>query len=188
VNHLPLMSVPMPMQPEPDEYRAIYLKETIMDNTRYIHPPATTTMNPPRQVSATSSALTMGGFGMIVGAAGSAAANIRRLNNNEIERGQAMKNVVRDSVGAGVATAAATAVAGALRLGGLFNVAGLLTVATATKYLYDTAFEPQAVPAVALPEPDEKTAAPAAKKTAKPASKAKARSTAKAKTAEKKED
>jgi hypothetical protein len=158
-------------------------KEKIMDNTRYLHPP--TAMNPPRQVSATPSALIMGGFGMIVGATGSAAANIRRLNNGEIDRGQALKNVVRDSAGAGVATAAATAVVGALRLGGLLNVAGLLTVATATKYLYDTAFEPQAVPAVVLPESEVKKA-PAAKKAAKPASKAKP--TAKAKTAEKKEE
>ena len=162
-----------------------------MDNTRYIHP--STAMNPPRQLSATPSALAMGGFGMIVGAASSAAANIRRLNNGDIERGQALKNVVRDSVGAGVATAAATAVVGALRLGGLFNVAGLLTMATATKYMYDTALEPQAAAVVAMREPDVKKA-PAAKKAATPASKAKPKAKAKAKTAskakptEKKED
>jgi hypothetical protein len=115
---------------------------------------------------------------MIVGGAASAAANIRRLNNGEIEKGEAVKNVVRDSAGAGVATAAATAVVGALRLGGLLSVVGLLTTATATKYLYDTAFEPKPAPAAAKPE--TKTA-PAAKKAAKPASKAKA----KAKTASK---
>ena len=155
-----------------------------MDNTRNIHYPSGT--YPARPTPVTPSALAMGGLGVIVGAASSAAANIRRVNNNEIGRGQALKNVVRDSAGAGVATAAATAVVGALRLGGLFNVAGLLTVATATKYLYDTAFEPQPAPAAALPEVKE---APEAKEADTPASKtkpaAKAKTTPKAKAAAK---
>jgi hypothetical protein len=130
----------------------------------------------------------MGGVGMIVGGSASAAANIRRLNNGEIEKSEAVKNVIRDSAGAGVATAAATAVVGALRLGGLLSVAGLLVTATATKYLYDTAFEPKPAPASVKPETEK---APEAKKTARPASKAKPKaktaSKAKAKPTAKKE-
>ncbi len=155
-----------------------------MDNTKYTA--ATPAVAPARQVTGTPSALAMGGFGMIVGGSASAAANIRRMNNNEIDRSQAIKNVTRDSIGAGVATAAATAVVGALRLGGLFNIAGTLAVATAAKYLYDTAFEPQAEPATkAAPKPAAKPAS-TAKEPAKPAAKAKAKPAAKAKTASRK--
>jgi hypothetical protein len=145
-----------------------------MDNSRYTHYP--TGMTPPRPATTTPSALAMGGVGMIVGGSASAAANIRRLNGGEIEKGEAVKNVVRDSAGAGIATAAATAVVGALRLGGLLSVVGLLATATATKYLYDTAFEPKPAPETFIPE---KKKAPTAKQAAKPASKAKPKAKAK---------
>jgi hypothetical protein len=160
-----------------------------MDNTRYLNYPAGT--YPPQKTTAAPSALAMGGFGMIVGAAGSAAANIRRLNNGEIEQGEALKNVVRDATGAGVATAAATALVNMLGMSGLFAVAGTLTAATATKYLYDTAFEPKPEPVAAQPAPKpvvKKKAA--AKKPAKKSPKAAkpAKSAAKAKPAAKKEE
>ncbi|WP_319523043.1 hypothetical protein [uncultured Desulfosarcina sp.] len=151
-----------------------------MDNSRFTHYP--TGITPPRPATTTSSALAMGGVGMIVGGSASAAANIRRLNSGEIEKSEAVKNVIRDSAGAGIATAAATAVVGALRLGGLLSVVGLLTTATATKYLYDTAFEPKPAPATVKPETKK---APAAKKVAKPANRTKPKAKAKAKPASK---
>lgn len=130
-----------------------------MDNSRYLYYPAGTV--PVRKTMPTSSPLTMGGFGMIVGAAGSAAANIRRLNDGDIDKGQAALNVARDAAGAGVATAVATGIVNVLGLTGLLSVAGLLTTATATKYIYNSAFEPKKEPAA--PEPAPK---PSAKKTA----------------------
>ena len=152
-----------------------------MDNSHYTqYPPGLT---PPRPTPAAPSALAMGGLGMIVGGSASAAANIRRLNNGEIEKREAVKNVVRDSAGTGIATATATAVVGALRLGGLLSLVGLLTTATAAKYMYDRAFQPNPAPETVKPETKK---APTAKKAAKPASKAKPK--VKAKTTTKKEE
>lgn len=122
-----------------------------MDDPRYLHYSAGTV--PIRRIPSVQSALAMGGVGLIVGAAGSAAANIRRLNDGKIDKGQAARNVIRDAAGAGVATAAATAVVGGLGLTGLLSVAGLLATATATHYLYDTAFEPEKEPATPQPAP-----------------------------------
>jgi hypothetical protein len=124
-----------------------------MNENRYYQYPAG--MYPARPAAPAPSALKMGGVGMIVGAAGSAAANIRRLQSGDIDKGQALKNVVRDAAGAGVATAAATAIVGMLGLSGLLSVAGLLTTATATKYLYDGALGPAVKPASepAVPKP-----------------------------------
>ena len=155
-----------------------------MDNTKYTYPTNSVTLS--RPVASAPSPWAAGGFGMIVGATASAAANIRRLNNQEIDRGQAMKNVIRDAAGAGVATATAAAVVGAFRLGGLFNLAGILAVGTATKYLYDTAFEPQSIPAETSSQKPASTAKPAPKAKVKPVSKTKP--APKAKPAEKKED
>jgi hypothetical protein len=149
-----------------------------MNETRYVQ--YSSGMVPARQPSPATSALKMGGVGMIVGAAGSAAANIRRLRNHEIDKGQALKNVLRDSAGAGAATAAATAVVGMLGFSGLMSVAGLLTTATAAKYLFDSAFEPAAEPAAA--QKPSRPAKPAAAK--KPTRK----STQTTKSAAKKED
>ncbi|PID40000.1 MAG: hypothetical protein CR984_05465 [Proteobacteria bacterium] len=163
-----------------------------MDNTRYLNYPAGTY---PQKTAASPSALAMGGFGMIVGGAASAAANIRRMNNGETEKGEALKNVTRDAVGAGVATATATLLVNMLRLSGLFAVAGTLTAATATKYLYDTAFEPKPEPVEAKPAPRpvaKKKAVPKgpAKKSAKKSPKVAnpAKTAVKAKPAAKKEE
>jgi hypothetical protein len=155
-----------------------------MDNTRYLNYPAGTY---PPKTTASPSALAMGGFGMIIGAAGSAAANIRKMKSGEIEKAEALKNVARDATGAGVATAAATALVNMLRLSGLFAVAGTLTAATATKYLYDTAFEPKPRPVAAKPAAKRAVKKKAAaKKTAKKRAKT-VKSTAKAKSTAKKE-
>jgi hypothetical protein len=117
----------------------------------------------------------MGGLGIIVGATGSAAANIRSMQNGEIQKGQAIGNVVRDAAGAGVATAAATAIVGRLGLTGLVSVAGLLTVATATRYLYNAAFE--SPKKKIAPEPTAKQ--PVKKAAAKKPAKKSAKTTAK---------
>ena len=162
-----------------------------MNDPRYATYPAG--INPPRKAPAPS-VLTMGGIGLIIGAAGSAAANIRRVNNGDIDKGQALRNVSRDAAGTSLATVAATAAVNVLGLSGLFSAAGMLAAATATKYLYDSAVELPARPAPVQAPPGSKTKSKAsARKTAKPSAGKSAKTTAKksakksAKTTDKKE-
>jgi hypothetical protein len=134
-----------------------------------------TTMSP--------SPIAMGGVGMIVGAAGSAAANIRRVNNGEIDKNRAVKNVLLDSAGSGIATAAATTLVAMIGLPGILSAAGMLATATAAKYLFDSAFEPgTAGPAPAPREP----AKPAEKKSVKKAAAGSKRTSPKKSTSRKK--
>lgn len=105
--------------------------------------------------------LAMGGVGAIIGGTASAAKNIRRVNDKEIDRPQAVRNVMKDSAGMGLATAAATAVVGAVGATGLLSLVGILAVATGAKYAWDSAMSPKkaTVPATEPTEPKTKTSA-----------------------------
>ncbi len=98
--------------------------------------------NAPRMVPQAS--LAMGGLGAIIGGTAAAAKNIRQVKNDEVNREEAVKDTLKETAGAGIATAAATAVVGAVGATGLIGVLGILTVATGTKYLYDSAMTPEA--------------------------------------------
>ncbi|QTA86996.1 magnetosome protein MamC [Desulfonema magnum] len=106
--------------------------------------PATAVAN--TRVATTSyvphAALTMGGVGAIVGGTGAAARNIRQVKSGEINRQEAMGNVIKEAAGAGVATATATAVVGSFGTNrGLLSLLGLVVVATGTKYFWDAITE-----------------------------------------------
>lgn len=75
----------------------------------------------------------MGKVGAVVGLCGAGAANLRRLQRDEINRGDALVNTVRAGVSAGLATAAATAVANRFQNSTLSLLA---TIATGTAVMY----------------------------------------------------
>ena len=117
-------------------------------NSQYPAPGTPAVHRPPLLVPTVA----MGGVGLVVGAAGASAANIRRVKNGEIEAGRALKNVVRESAGAALATAAATLVVRTIGVSGMVSAAGMLAAATAVKYFYDGAFQPPQAQETAGPE------------------------------------
>jgi hypothetical protein len=134
-----------------------------MNDPRYSASPAVppSASNP----SVLPASLAMGMAGMIIGASGASAANLRRLKNGEIDGRQATKNVMYDAAGAAVATAAATAAVRLIGVSGVVAVAGMFAAATATRYLYDGAIQPASAPAAA---PQPATSEPVAAKKAAP--------------------
>ncbi|GEM_PF-2473453 len=91
--------------------------------------------------------LAMGGVGAIIGGTAAAAKNIRRVKDAEINREEAVRDTIKESAGAGLATATATAVVGAVGATGLLSLVGILAMATGTKYLWDAATAPEKAPA-----------------------------------------
>ncbi len=91
----------------------------------------------------------MGGVGSVIGAASAAATNVVMVKNDEIDKSEAVKNVLKESVGAGLAAAAATVVIGAAAPRSSFlSIVGFAVVATGAKILWDKAASPvkQALP------------------------------------------
>ena len=82
----------------------------------HIHHPAvvTATKTAPRLVP--HAGLAMGGMGAVVGGTAAAAKNIRRVKNEEINREEAVRDTLKETAGAGLATAAATVVCRRYRL------------------------------------------------------------------------
>jgi len=82
----------------------------------------------------------MGCLGAIIGAASAAAKNIPMVKNNEIKRTEAVKIVLKESAGVGLATAAATAVVGTVApRSGVFSLLGFTAVTAGVKMLWDKA-------------------------------------------------
>jgi hypothetical protein len=77
--------------------------------------------------------LEMGKIGAVVGLCGAGAANLRRLQREEVTRAEAAVDTLRTAVASGLATAAATLVAGQLRSSVLSLLA---SVATGTAVMY----------------------------------------------------
>ncbi len=84
-------------------------------------------------------ALAMGGVGAIIGASASAAKNLRKVKEGETDKEDAIRNIVRDAAGSGLATAVATAAVTAIGGTGILSILGVLTVATGAKYIWDGA-------------------------------------------------
>jgi hypothetical protein len=99
-------------------------------------------------------AFAMGGIGAVVGAASAAAKNISMIKKNEIDGVEAVKTVLKESAGVGLAAAAATAVTVAVApRSGFFSILGFALVATGTKMLWDKAAYPEKK-ALAMMEPE----------------------------------
>ncbi len=88
--------------------------------------------------------------GAVVGGTVAMAKNANQVRKGNLQKGQAVKAVLNESAGTGVATASAAAVIGISGLGGsLLGLIGFVGVASGTKYLWDK---------LTLPEPaDAKT-------------------------------
>lgn len=85
--------------------------------------------------TASQSLLKMAALGAIIGAAGAASANLRRLQRDEIEAQQALVNTLKVSASSALATAAATAVAGYIGGGPLLTTAVSLATGTGVMYM-----------------------------------------------------
>ncbi|GEM_PF-1377343 len=92
-----------------------------------------------------------GTVGAVVGGAVAAAKDIKRVQNGEMTKGEAVADVGKEAVGTGLSTAAGVAVTGALGIGGLLGIVGIVGVAVGTKYLWNKKFgfkpEPKAAEA-----------------------------------------
>jgi hypothetical protein len=83
---------------------------------------------------AVNHAVELGKFGAVVGLCGAGAANLRRLQEDRITRGEAVVDTLRMGAAAGVATAAATMVASQFR-SGVLSLAATLVTGGAVMYL-----------------------------------------------------
>lgn len=110
--------------------------------------------------------LAMGAAGAIVGGAVAAARNIGKVQQGEITREQAVRDVLKESGSTGISTAVATAAISAVGMTGLVSLLGFMTVAVGTKYLADKAMagpvkgpaaEPAALPAASESKARTKT-------------------------------
>lgn len=85
-------------------------------------------------------AMTVGTVGAIVGGTNAAAKNIRKVNNNEISRETAVKEVFKEAAGVGVAIGAATAVVKTVTpRSNILGIVGIIAVTTGAKMLWDSA-------------------------------------------------
>ncbi len=86
----------------------------------------------------TNTTLAAGGFGAVIGATAAAAKNIKRVGNDEISRQDAVKDVIKEATGTGLATAAATAAVQATGTRGFLSLVGMVAVATGAKYVWNS--------------------------------------------------
>ncbi len=75
----------------------------------------------------------------MIGATAATAKNIQRVSNEEITRQEAVKDVLKEAAGTGLATAAAAAAVHATGARGLLSLVGVLAVATGAKYVWNSA-------------------------------------------------
>ena len=82
----------------------------------------------------------MGYVGAVMGATSAAAKNIPMVKNNELDRAEAVKIVLKESAGVGLAAAVATAVVGTVApRSGFLSILGFAAVTTGVKMLWDKA-------------------------------------------------
>lgn len=103
------------------------------------HDPAVNTAQRNVSPSVPHAVLAMGGLGAIGGGTAAAARNIRRVRQGGISREEAVLDTLKESTGAGIASAAATFVVGSMGTRGFLGLLGIITVATGTRYLWDSA-------------------------------------------------
>ncbi len=80
---------------------------------------------------------TMGIVGAVLGGISAAARGIRASQAKDVNRTQIVGEVLKESVGAGLAVAAGTAAAGAISRNSAVSFAAMAVVGIGTKYLYD---------------------------------------------------
>lgn len=93
----------------------------------------------------TNSFLELGKLGAVVGLCGAGAANLRRLQADEVSRGEALFDTLRTGVAAGLATATAGLVANQFRSPTL-SLLATLVAGTAVMYVLDTEASAKATP------------------------------------------
>lgn len=82
-------------------------------------------------------ALVMTGVGALIGGVSAAAKNIRRVQNNEIDRNQAVADTAKEMAGAGLAVGLTAAVMSGVNTGLTFSMLGTAVLATGVKYFWD---------------------------------------------------
>ncbi len=82
-------------------------------------------------------------LGAIVGGAISIFQNAHRISRRQIEPGRAAVNVVKNTVGSGLATAAGAAVLTGLGMGSLLGIVGFMTISGLSKGWWDAAVAPE---------------------------------------------
>ena len=87
------------------------------------------------------STASIGVLGGIVGGTAAAAKNIKSLKNGEISQSEAALDVGKETVGAGVATAAAAVAAGMVGSSVLISAVTVIGVGTGAKYFWDMGVE-----------------------------------------------
>lgn len=106
-------------------------------------------------------------FGAIIGGTSAAAKAIRKVNNGEAGRDEAVMDVAREAGTTAVAAGTAGAVVGTLNIGPILSALGIIAVATGTKYAMDSitgSFSASRTPApknhasLILPEPEKDSA------------------------------
>ena len=90
-------------------------------------------------------------LGAIVGGAISVFQNAHRVSRRPIQPGQAAANVVKDTVGSGLASAAGAAVVTGLGIGGLRGIVSFMTISGLSKGWWDAAVGPAGQAALAAP-------------------------------------
>ena len=123
-------------------------------------------------------------FGAMVGGTAAAAKSIRKVNNGEATREEAVMDVAREAGSTAVAAGAATAVTSGLGLGPVLSLLGIAVAATGVKYALDSVLQKKTPMPAPVSIADGKTAAAPKKKAA--AKKAAAKKAAPKKAAAKK--
>lgn len=95
--------------------------------------------------SYTNNYLELGKFGAVVGLCGAGAANLRRLQAEQVTPGEALFDTLRTGVAAGLATATARFVADRFRSSAL-SLAATLVTGTAVMYTLNTEATEKAAP------------------------------------------
>ncbi len=110
----------------------------------------------------------MGCVGAVIGGASAAAKNIPMVKNGEIDRSQAVKAILKESAGVGLAATAATAVVGTVApRSGFFSILGFAAITVGTKMLWDKAAYPDKASLPMAKSEIKPEAEPAAKPKAK---------------------
>jgi len=104
------------------------------------------------------SAFLLGGLGAVIGAGNAIAKSNRQVKNQEISKQQAIEQVLNESLGTGLAVAAAAAVVGASRARGMTSLVGILAISAGAKYLWDTAHASEDKAKKTPPAADQKEA------------------------------
>ncbi len=98
-------------------------------------PTAMPTVQQPQSASPLSEAFTAGAMGMVIVGTGAMGANLHKVNNGEMEIGEAITDSLGKGAAGAVAAAGATYSAAALTTGGILGLAVTVAAGTGISYL-----------------------------------------------------